>query len=420
MTLRTIEEHLGAILATVRPTAVTGLGLREALGCTLAEPVRAAVDLPGFTNSAMDGYAVLAADCAGASPSAPVQLPVAGDIRAGETRPLTLEPGSCWRIMTGAPMPAGADAVVPVEDADGGVEQVSLTVAPAVGRHVRQRGEDVAAGTEILEAGAVLTPGRLALVAAANVPVVRAHTPARVAIISTGDELRQPGASLEPGQIVDSNSLMLAALVRSCGLEVIRLPRSRDDADSLRRALTEAAAAADLVLTTGGVSMGAYDTVKEVLTSSGEGSFAKVAMRPGMPQGHGVIGVGRTPIITLPGNPLSAMVSFHVYVLPVLAALQGRQVDAHSWRSAAVPGRAASGWRSVPGKTEFTRVVLRGGIATPATGQGSHMVGALADANALAIVPPEVSQVTEGDVLSCLRIVGSVPANAATTEGYSL
>lgn len=420
MTLRTIEEHLGSILSTVRPTTVTELGLREALGCTLAAPIRAAVDLPGFTNSAMDGYAVRAADCAGASASAPVTLLVAGDIRAGSTGAVTMEPGSCWRIMTGAPMPAGADAVVPVEDSDGGTAVVSLRSAPEVGRHVRHQGEDVAAGTEILAAGVVLTPGRLALAAAANVPVVRAHTPPRVAIVSTGDELRSPGSRLEPGQIVDSNSLMLAALVRSCGLEVVRLPSARDEAGALQRALTEAAAAADLVLTTGGVSMGAYDTVKEVLTSTGEAQFAKVAMRPGMPQGHGVIGAGRTPIITLPGNPLSAMVSFHVFVLPVLAALQGRPVGPECWRSAAVPGTAATGWRSVEGKTEFTRVVLRQGVVTPATGQGSHMVGALADANALAIVPPEVSVVEAGDRVTCLRLVGSVPANAATREGYSL
>lgn len=416
MSLRTIDEHLAAILATVRPTRVVELGLREALGCTLGEPVHAAVDLPGFTNSAMDGYAVRASDCIGASPDAPVRLPVNGDIAAGDTRALSLEPGTCWRIMTGAPLPVGADAIVPVEESDGGVERVALTLAPEVGRHVRERGEDVKEGTEILAAGGVLTPGRLALAAAANVPVVRAHSIPRVAVIATGDELREPGSVLEPGQIVDSNSLMIAALVRSCGLEVIRLPRSRDDAAAFGRALTEAAAAADIVLTTGGVSMGAYDTVKEVLTSTGEAQFSKVAMRPGMPQGHGVIGSARTPIITLPGNPLSAMVSFHVFVMPALAALQGRAVGPGSWRSAVVPGRAATGWASVGGKTEFTRVVLRAGVATPATGQGSHMVGALGDSNALAIVPPEVTRVEPDDVLDCLRLVGSVPANAASKE----
>src|SRR5690606_33791637 len=170
MSLRSVEDHLAAILATVSPTPVVELGLPEALGCTLAEPVVSAVDLPGFTNSAMDGYAVRAADGAGASASAPVSLPVSGDIPAGDTRALTLEPGSCWRIMTGAPLPEGADAIVPVEDSDGETGTVSLRLAPEVGRHVRRRGEDVVAGTEILSAGAVLTPGRLALVAAANVP----------------------------------------------------------------------------------------------------------------------------------------------------------------------------------------------------------------------------------------------------------
>ena len=436
MSLRSIDEHLAAILATVSPTAASTVGVGEALGLTLASPVQAAVDLPGFTNSAMDGYAVRAADCADASPSAPVSLPVIGDIAAGETRSLTLEPGACWRIMTGAPLPAGADAVVPVELTDGGVSKVSLFEAPEVGRHLRRQGEDVRSGDEILTAGAVLTPGRLALVAAANVPLVSVRRRPCVAVISTGDELREPGSSLEPGQIVDSNSLMLSALVQASGVDVVKLPRSRDDAAAFTRALTEAAAAADLVLTTGGVSMGAYDTVKEVLSGSGSAGgsaagsaagsaigdveFSKVAMRPGMPQGQGVVGPRRTPIITLPGNPLSAMVSFHVFVMPAIAALQGREVTPQCWRAAAVPGRAARGWTSVEGKTEFTRVVLRQGVASPATGQGSHMVGALADANALAIVPPEVSEVREGDVLSCIRLVGTVPANTAHVEGGSL
>ena len=412
MTLRSIEEHLGAILATLRPTQVTEVPLGEALGRTLAEPVRSAVDLPGFTNSAMDGYAVLASDCALATAAAPVVLPVDGDIAAGETRMLTLEPGRCWRIMTGAPLPDGADAFVPGEESDGGTETVTLRLAPEVGRHVRRRGEDVAAGAEILPAGAVVTPGRLALLAAANVPRVAAHTPPVVAIISTGDELCEPGATLGHGQVVDSNSLMLEALVLAAGAGALRLRRSRDDATDLRLLLSEAAAAADLVLTTGGVSMGAYDTVKEVLSASGEVDFAKVAMRPGMPQGHGVIGRDRTPVITLPGNPLSAMVSFHVFVLPALAALQGRTTAPQDWRAGAVPARAGAGWASVEGKTELTRVTVRGGTAWPATGQGSHMVGALAQADALAIVPPEVSVVGEGDVLLCLPLVGSAPASA--------
>jgi molybdopterin molybdotransferase len=419
MTLRSIEDHLEAVLATVRPTTVAEVTLGEALGGTLAEPVRANVDLPGFTNSAMDGYAVRAADCARATSDDPVVLPVVGDIAAGDTRLLSLEPGRCWRIMTGAPLPEGADAVVPVEESDGGTAAVALRLAPEVGRHVRRRGEDVSAGAEILPAGAVVTPGRLALLAAANVPRVRTHTTPCVAIISTGDELCEPGTVLGHGQIVDSNSLMLEALVRASGAEPLRLRRARDDAVALRSALSEAAAAGDLVLTTGGVSMGAYDTVKEVLSASGSVEFARVAMRPGMPQGHGVLGARATPLITLPGNPLSAMVSFHVFVLPVLAALQGRLTGPGSWRAGALPARAGAGWRSVEGKTELTRVTLRDGEAWPASGQGSHMVGALARADALAIVPPEVSAVAEGDVVSCIPLLGCDRSSdrASETEG---
>jgi molybdopterin molybdotransferase len=407
MTLRTIEDHLAAILATVRPTAAADVPLGEALGLTLAAPVVAAVDLPGFTNSAMDGYAVRALDCTGASAQAPVTLPVVGDIAAGDTRALQLEPGSCWRIMTGAPLPEGADSVVPVEESDGGTSQVALRLAPEVGRHVRTRGEDVRAGDALLDAGTSVTPGRLALLAAANVARVSAHTRPCVAVISTGDELREPGSVLGHGQIVDSNSLMLEALLRSSGVEALRMRRARDDAHSFRLRLSEAAASADLVLTTGGVSMGAYDTVKEVLSASGAAEFAKVAMRPGMPQGHGVVGSRETPVITLPGNPLSAMVSFHVFVLPALAALRGRPVSADAWRSGATPARAGSGWRSVQGKTELTRVTLCDGVATPAVGQGSHMVGALARADAFAIVPADVAQVAEGDPVHCIPMLGA-------------
>jgi len=407
MSLRTIEEHLAAILATLRPTDVIEVTLVEALGRTLAQPAVAQVDLPGFANSAMDGYAVRAEDCAGASESAPVELPVVGDIPAGDTRSLRLEPGTTWRIMTGAPLPEGADAIVPVELSDGGTLTARLRLAPEAGLHVRSLGEDVRAGEEILPAGVVLNPGRLALLAAANVPQVPVHRAPTVAVISTGDELQDAGSVLGHGQIVDSNSLMLTTLVLAAGATPLRLPRARDDGDSLRARLAEAAAAADLVLTTGGVSMGAYDTVKEVLSGIGTVTFAKVAMRPGMPQGHGVIGDQERPIITLPGNPLSAMVSFHVFVRPALAALQGQPVDGRSWRAGAVPARAGAGWRSVSGKTEFTRVRLADGEAWPATGQGSHMVGALADANAFAIVGPETTEVSAGDEVHCIRLLGT-------------
>lgn len=407
MILRTIEEHLCGILETVRPTDVREVSLTDALGRTLAAPATARVDLPGFTNSAMDGYAVRAVDCDGASQGAPVELPVAGDIAAGETRPITLEPGTTWRIMTGAPLPKGADAIVPVELSDGGTTTARLFLAPEAGRHVRPVGEDVRVGAEILPAGAVLNPGRLALLAAANVARVPVHRPPVVAVISTGDELRDPGSDLGHGQIVDSNSLMLTMLVQAAGATPLPLPRAKDNAESLRMRLSEAAAAADLVLTTGGVSMGAYDTVKEVLTEAGTVAFAKVAMRPGMPQGHGVVGRQECPIITLPGNPLSAMVSFHVFVLPALAALEGRDVDGGSWRAGAVPAEAGASWGSVEGKTEFTRVRLQDGVAWPATGQGSHMVGALADATALAVVGPELTEVSPGQVLACIPLLGT-------------
>jgi molybdopterin molybdotransferase len=400
-----VEEHLVRILQTVRPLPPFDLGVLEAQGCVLAVDVEAQGQLPGFTNSAMDGYAVHAADLEGASADSPVVLPVVNDIAAGNTNALSLAQGQTMRIMTGAPMPRGADAVVPVEQTDGGVVHVELRTAPRPGQHVRNAGEDVRSGEVILRAGTLLGPGQVALLAAAGTARVRVVPKPRVVVLSTGDELVEPGREPGFGQVVDSNSLMLTAAVRAVGATPYRVGGVPDDARQLMETLESQLVRADAIITTGGVSMGAFDTVKEVLSRVGTVQFDKVAMRPGMPQGFGVLGQGQVPVFTLPGNPVSALVSFHVFVAPALRAMAGRPEKA--WPPGFVPATAAESWPSVEGKMEFARVVFDDDRVRLAGGQGSHMLGALAAAEALAVVPPEVTEVREGDELLCLPLLGT-------------
>jgi molybdopterin molybdotransferase len=400
--MRSVEEHRAAVLELVTALGPVDVPVGRALGLVLAADVTAAVDLPGFDNSAMDGYAVRAAELVGAGPDAPVLLPVDGDIAAGDTTRHVLRPGHAMRIMTGAPLPEGADAVVPVEVTDGGAERVAVGLAPEVGRHLRHRGEDVRAGDAVLRSGTRLGPGRLALAAAGNIAVVRVHPRPRVTVVSTGDELVPPGSPLEHGQVVDSNHVMLRALVEAAGAEVAGAAHLADDATAVRAYLDDLPGSPDLVLTTGGVSMGVYDTVKEVLTEDGGVEFVRVAMRPGMPQGSGVVGSSRTPALTLPGNPVSSFVSFHVFVLPVLRRLAGLDPAADGSFEAV----ADASWSGASGKVEFTRVVERGGRVRPSGGQGSHVLGALAEATALATVPADLERVERGDVVRCIPLLG--------------
>jgi molybdopterin molybdotransferase len=399
-----VQEHLDRILATVKVIRPFEQGVLDAQGCVLAEDVTARGSLPGFTNSAMDGYAVRAADVAGARADAPVVLPVVNDIAAGNTAPLSLAPGQTMRIMTGAPMPRGADAVVPVEATDGGVVRVQVSVPSVVGQHVREEGDDVHAGDVVLRRGTLLGPGQIALLAAAGLSRIRVVPRPRVVILSTGDELVEVGAHPSFGQIIDSNSVMLSAAVTAVGATPFRVGGVPDDARVLKDTLEGQLVRADAIVTTGGVSMGAFDTVKEVLSRVGTMQFDKVAMRPGMPQGFGVLGEGAVPVFTLPGNPVSALVSFHVFVAPALRALAGRPEP--SWPPGYVPAVAAERFTSVPGKMEFVRVVLDDDRATLAGGQGSHMLGSLAVADALAVIPEDVTEVQPGDPLECLPLLG--------------
>ncbi|OBG47524.1 gephyrin-like molybdotransferase Glp, partial [Mycolicibacterium fortuitum] len=331
--MRTVEEHQSVVAGLIKARAPQDLPLNDILGLVLAADVVAPLSLPGFDNSAMDGYAVIADDVAAATEDTPVRLPVAEDIPAGRTDPLTLNPGTAHRIMTGAPLPSGATAVVPVEATDGATDTVTIRAAARAGQHIRRAGEDVTAGTVVLRAGQVISPATLGLAAALGLATLPVLPPQRVMVMSTGTELVAPGAELKPGQIYESNAVMLAAAVREAGAQATIAPMSADDVDAFRAALAAHATDADLIITTGGVSAGAYEVVKDALSDQVE--FVKVAMQPGMPQGAGTLGgPDGVPIITLPGNPVSALVSFEVFVRSPLRAAMGHAEPGRPRRTA--------------------------------------------------------------------------------------
>jgi molybdopterin molybdotransferase len=402
--MRSVAEHQAVVLGQQAPLPSERLPLLSALGLVLAEDVTASWPLPSFDNTSMDGYAVRASDVSGASDGAPVDLEVIGDVAAGHLPDSGVRPGTAIRIMTGAPIPEGADAIVPVEWTDAGTDRVRISRAADPGAHVRRAGEDVEAGAVVLQAGAVIGARTIALLAASGHADVRVHRRPRVAVVSTGDELVEPGTPLSPGLIADSNSYMLMAAVSAAGADPYRCGPVRDDEATLERVLREEASRCDLILTTGGVSMGAYDTVKAVLSRVGGVEFAKVAMQPGMPQGSGM--VGQTPIVTLPGNPVSAYVSFEVFVRPLLRRMLGHdQIE-----RPVVRARAGRTFPSPSGKTQFARVRLDADadalVAVPESAQGSHILGGLARADGLAIIPPDVTEVAEGAILIVIDMRG--------------
>ncbi|MFF8638708.1 gephyrin-like molybdotransferase Glp [Streptomyces pilosus] len=424
--LWSVDEHLADILATVRPLEPIELQLLDAQGCVLVEDITVPVSLPPFDNSSMDGYAVRVADIAGASEQYPAALEVIGDVAAGQADLLHVGPGQAARIMTGAPLPPGAETVVPVEWTDGGLGEGpaagmrarSLAPEGATGQvcvhrpaparaHVRAKGSDVRAGDRALEAGTVLGPPQISLLAAIGRGTVRVRPRPRVVVLSTGSELVQPDEELRPGQIYDSNSFALTAAARDAGAIAYRVGAVADDAAALRDTIDDQLVRADLMVTTGGVSVGAYDVVKEALSYAADedepGSgvdFRRVAMQPGKPQGFGSIGPDHTPLLALPGNPVSSYVSFELFVRPAIRTLMGLG-DVHRPRTRAklTADRALA---SPKGRRQFLRGRYADGAVTPVGGAGSHLVAALAQANALIVVPEDVESLapgTEADVV---------------------
>ena len=391
-------EHLLAGTGALPDTEE--LALVDGLGRVLARDVTSTADVPAFDNSAMDGYAVRQADVQ----ALPATLRVVADVPAGSRRDPVLARGDCVRIMTGAPMPSDADTVVPVELTDGGAETVTVTEAPDAGRHVRGAGGDLAAGDVVVPAGTTLTPGHLGAIAAAGAPSVLVRRRPVVAVVTTGDELVAPGGTLRRGQIYESNGTHLIASLADMGVSTRHVAAVADDVATFGAALDELADC-DLILLTGGVSVGVFDVSRIALEESGEGVFRHVRMQPGKPQGWGRWR-GRTPVLAFPGNPVSTAVSFEVFGRPVLDRLLGRQL--RPGPDAAV---AATGWRSPSRRRQYLPVRLNSDesgrlVATPAhrRGSASHMVTSLAGADALAVVAAGVDEVTPGDVVTIRRL----------------
>ena len=399
--LVSIDAHRADILDTIRPLPPTQLGITEAEGSVLAEDITASRPLPPFDNSAMDGYALIAADTAGAAKNAPVTLRVTGEVAAGDTGAYAVTPGTCLRITTGAKLPGGADAVVPVEETDGGIVQVAIRLAVEPGDAVRYSGGDAREGDVLLARGTRLGPMQIAVLASSGRARAEVFPRPRVAVFSTGDELTEPGQPLAPGKIWDSNSFMLAAAAREAGCLAFRHGPVPDNPREILAAIEHQLLRADLLITSGGVSMGGkHDVVKDTLSRLGTIQFRKVAMQPGMPQGFGTIGEDSTPIFTLPGNPVSAYVSFQIFVLTALGALQGQPDRQLPSVQATVTGPL----RSPPGRRSYMRGVLNraDGTVTPLPGQGSHQVATLGRATALIVVPEWAVHIKEGDDVEVL------------------
>jgi molybdopterin molybdotransferase len=400
--LTPVEEHLAEILATITPLTPTELGLNDIGGLVLAEDVSAVSALPSFDNSGMDGYAVRVEDVASATEEKPVTLPVTAEVAAGDTGAYALQPGTAIKIMTGAMLPHGAEAVVPVEWTDGGSARVSIRAGAEYGSSVRLAGEDAKAGEVLVTAGTRLRPMHVAVIAAAGRGSVLVRPRPRVVVLSTGNELAEPGTPLVPGRIWDSNSFMLVAAAREAGCLAYRQVALPDHPEGVLPAIEDQLVRADLMITTGGVSMGGeHDVIKAALQRLGTITFRKVAMQPGMPQGFGTIALpsagSRVPIFTLPGNPVSAYVSFQVFARPAIAALQG-------YDGLGLQTVQTGPLRSPAGRRSFLRGVLdrAAGKVTPLTGQGSHQIATLGKANALVVVPEWVVQMSEGDIAEVL------------------
>jgi molybdopterin molybdotransferase len=391
-----VREARERVLARIRRvTAAEHVRVHDALGRVLAADVVAPFDVPPHTNSAVDGYAVAREDIPGAGQA---RLAVIADLPAGQVFTGAVRRGQAVRIMTGAPMPEGTDTAVPQEDVARTGDAVLIPAAAVPGGNVRLRGEDIPQGAVVLEAGAQLRPQDLGLVSSLGLAEVQVRARPRVAVLSTGDEVAEPGGPKAAGQIYDSNRVTLTAFLRQLGCEPLDLGIVRDVRDDLRDRLLHASRTADVVLTSGGVSVGVYDLVKEVLAEIGNIDFWQVNMTPGRPLAPGAI--GDAYFFGLPGNPVASTVAFLLFVRPALWKLMGRRtLDAQRFTAA-----CTSALRKKAGRMEYKRGILRfseGGWDVSATGpQGSGILRSMVLGNCLIVLEEERGDVKEGDVVT--------------------
>ncbi|MEB3328734.1 MAG: gephyrin-like molybdotransferase Glp [Candidatus Sericytochromatia bacterium] len=397
-----VDEARARILATLSALPARPVALPEACGSVLAEGIRATEALPPFDNAAVDGYAVRVACVRGASADTPVPLRITGEAPAG--RPvdgLVVRPGCAVRVMTGAPLPAGTEAVVMREDTHEAPEAVRVCAPAAPGEHIRRAGEDVAPGAAVLGAGATLKPSAIALLGALGVTRVVAHRRPSVALLATGDELVWPDEPLRPGQIRASSALALEALVRAAGGEPRQLGIVPDDRAALEAALARASQA-DLILTTGGVSVGDHDLVRQVLEREGAIAFWRIDMQPGKPLAFGHW--AGTPLLGLPGNPVSSLVCFELFARPAIRRLAGHTAVVRP----SLQARLAANHEKRAPRRQYLRAAValtdQGLTATLATRQGSHQLTGLVQGNALVVLPEGPGHWAAGDAVEVLLL----------------
>ncbi len=390
-----MEEAQRLIIERARPLPAETVRLEQAAGRVLAQPARAAVDLPPFASSAMDGFALRAAD-------SPGTLPVAARIAAGVPAPRALEPGEAMAIATGGVVPDGADAVIPIEYVVDHDNEVEIPEPVAPGANVRPRGGDVRAGEVVVEAGTRLDAARLGALAASGIAEVECFARPRAAVVATGTELRPPGEPLGPGEVYEANGLILATQLESAGAEVTRAPAVADD-EAAHRAALERGLETDVLVTSGGVSVGPHDLVRRIEAEMGvEEVFWRVAVKPGKPVAFGVR--GSTLVFGLPGNPVSSLVAFELFVRPAVLALQGAADPLPRFE----PGRLAAALRRNAERDELVRARSREGDGAvelePLSGQESHMIGRAAAADALVLVPRGQGELPAGSAVRYLRL----------------
>jgi molybdopterin molybdotransferase len=399
--LVSVEDARHRVLSQVQPLAPLQLPLTDAYGCVVAQDVLATHDLPEFASSAMDGFAARASDVAGATASHPRELKIVGRALIGHEPDGTVGAGETMHIATGAPVPAGADVIVPIENADiDGDELVRLLDGPAPGAHVRPRGEDVREGDVLIPVGKRLGAPELGLLASAGQPTPLVHPRPRVVVLSTGDELVAPTETPAFGQVRDANSFTIFAALREMGAMPVMAGIVRDDVESLRDTIFNFEIQADAFISSGGVSVGERDVVKAAFFRRGDVDFYKVAMQPGMPQGFGH--VEGKPYFGLPGNPVSVFVSLEVFVRPAILKMMGRR---HLFRPE-VTARLTDEVRGPRGKLQFARVEVRhekdGWSATPTGSRGSNLISTVARANGLAMIPAGTEAASAGSTVQVM------------------
>lgn len=395
--MRSVAQHLGLCLAAVGPLPPLAVSLSDAVGCVLAQDVQCDRDFPPTDQAALDGYALDAA-----SAGVGVRINVMGDVASGDVAPLTLVPGTCARVVSGAPLPRGANAVIPMESTDMGEAQVELHATVQPGDFVRTRGCDAQTGEVVLRSGLRLSGRQIALLAGIGWGRVRVHPRPRVVIVSIGSELVEPGSIAQSGQVFDANGHALMTAARDAGGDTYRVSAVPDERSALRNTLEDQLVRADVIITTGGLSYGQSDTVKEVLGPLGTVRFDNVAIAPGRQLGVGEIGDG-VPIFCLPGNPVAAQVAFESFVRPALRKMGGWQ---NLYRPS-LPAKMLSGWNSPAGRREFVPVIVKGSPEKGYQAEVCDTEGTLTGmsmANGFAVVPEEQTQVNLGDTLHCMVV----------------